>query len=536
MRTFLFGLLIFFSHVPNALAYGAIASGDNGRSLNFTAAYNEGTAEDAGALSLQRCQDQGLTNCAIRWNFQNICASVGLTGDYTYRAGQGDSPFQARQNMFVNCVNARSGMCIEVVTVCDQTTSTPSTEEAAATGSSDTMVAAPASIIDQVFGYLDLAANPAAFAKAITLALLVWLFVSVCSTIPVSVLKQRVLISVWVSGPAILQFALEATAQSFGPFGVAISSLSLWTTVFAALILGGRLRQRLSPKCKTPNPLSLPLAVVLYTIISATLLGLYIHYIAIGYIMGCAFGGDCHRLVRDQVYTCVIMMVSLIICGAVLSPDSNVVLANDGIGRFIRTSLATFREKRRERREQAKQALVKSEDAGSYPVPALYTPAASDVMRLKLKRSQRSSVFGKVIFVLDARMEVTQEELNLVRKYRLGGDLIYESGDRQRRRETTLAHLEKTKEGPGLRDSPSSQLWGVAKSFFWFGRAGLSAAAAALSLRITTDSLLSAVHVECKSMGELLEAERAIREAAENLRAYLDVARTFDGREEIVEL
>ena len=68
------------------------------------------------------------------------------------------------------------------------------------------------------------------------------------------------------------------------------------------------------------------------------------------------------------------------------------------------------------------------------------------------------------------------------------------------------------------------------------GRAGVSAAAAALSLRVTIDSLMSGVHVECKNMDELLEAERAIREAAQNLRAYLDVARTFDGREEIVEL
>jgi hypothetical protein len=145
-------------------------------------------------------------------------------------------------------------------------------------------------------------------------------------------------------------------------------------------------------------------------------------------------------------------------------------------------------------------------------------------------------MFGKVIFVLDVRMELTQEELDLVRKYHLGSDVVYESGDRQRRREATLAHLEMTKGGPGLRDSPGSQLWGVAKSFFWIGRAGVSATAAALSLRVTIDNLMSGVHVECKSMGELLDAERAIREAAQNLRGYLDVARTFDGREEIVEL
>jgi hypothetical protein len=37
-------------------------------------------------------------------------------------------------------------------------------------------------------------------------------------------------------------------------------------------------------------------------------------------------------------------------------------------------------------------------------------------------------------------------------------------------------------------------------------------------------------------MNELLEAESAIREAAQNLRGYLDIAVTFDGREEIVEL
>jgi hypothetical protein len=157
-------------------------------------------------------------------------------------------------------------------------------------------------------------------------------------------------------------------------------------------------------------------------------------------------------------------------------------------------------------------------------------------MRLKLKRSQRSSMFGKMIFVLDARMELTQEELDLVRTYRLGNALVYESSGRQRRLEAKDAYLEMTKGGPGLKDSPGSQAWGIAKSFFWMGRAGFSAATAALSLRITIDSLLSAVHVECKSMDELLEAERAIREAAQNLRGYLNVARTFDGREEIIEL
>jgi hypothetical protein len=68
------------------------------------------------------------------------------------------------------------------------------------------------------------------------------------------------------------------------------------------------------------------------------------------------------------------------------------------------------------------------------------------------------------------------------------------------------------------------------------GRASVSAAMAALSLRITVDSLIRGVHVECNSMDELLAAEKAIREAASNLKAYLDTAATFDGREEVIEL
>jgi hypothetical protein len=37
-------------------------------------------------------------------------------------------------------------------------------------------------------------------------------------------------------------------------------------------------------------------------------------------------------------------------------------------------------------------------------------------------------------------------------------------------------------------------------------------------------------------MDELLGAENAIVEAARNLKAYLQTAATFDGREEIIEL
>jgi hypothetical protein len=62
-----------------------------------------------------------------------------------------------------------------------------------------------------------------------------------------------------------------------------------------------------------------------------------------------------------------------------------------------------------------------------------------------------------------------------------------------------------------------------------------SVAMAAMSLQITIDSLTSGHHIECKTMDELLGADSALREGCENLRTYLDVAATFDGREEIVQ-
>lgn len=139
-------------------------------------------------------------------------------------------------------------------------------------------------------------------------------------------------------------------------------------------------------------------------------------------------------------------------------------------------------------------------------------------MQLKLKRSQRSAgmMGGKVVYMLDARAELTGEEYAAVNKHGLGKLVIYDSAARQKRTEAATERLA----GGGL--------LGAARGL-------ASVAMAAMSLRITVDSLTSTQRVECKDMDELLGAETAIREGCENLRAYLNVATTFDGREEIVQ-
>jgi hypothetical protein len=69
----------------------------------------------------------------------------------------------------------------------------------------------------------------------------------------------------------------------------------------------------------------------------------------------------------------------------------------------------------------------------------------------------------------------------------------------------------------------------------WYtGLQGLAmAAVATVALRITVGSLTTGHHIECKDLNELIGAEGAIKEACDNIRGYLEVAESFDGREEV---
>ena len=65
-------------------------------------------------------------------------------------------------------------------------------------------------------------------------------------------------------------------------------------------------------------------------------------------------------------------------------------------------------------------------------LPVSFTRPPTEAMSLKLKRSQRLSLMGKVIFALDARMALNAEEHFLVKKYRLGDVVIYDSKAREK--------------------------------------------------------------------------------------------------------
>jgi hypothetical protein len=166
----------------------------------------------------------------------------------------------------------------------------------------------------------------------------------------------------------------------------------------------------------------------------------------------------------------------------------------------------------------------------------LLVRSPSEAMAIKLRRSQRISFTGRIIFMLDARIDLNAEEYSLIRKYRLGAFCVYDSKSRAKRAEATRAHLEMTRDQAPLSADAKTQFLSAGKVLYRLGRASVSAALAALSLRIRINTLIRGVHIECKSMDELLAAESVIVEAGRNLKAYLETAATFDGREEIIEL
>ena len=146
-------------------------------------------------------------------------------------------------------------------------------------------------------------------------------------------------------------------------------------------------------------------------------------------------------------------------------------------------------------------------------------------MQLKLRRSQRSGgvVSSKVLFAIDARADLSAEEKGLVSKYGLGKLVVYDSEARKKHGEAAYGHFDE-----GASSTTGRSLWKSARGI-------ASAAMMALSLRVTIESLMSGHHIECKDLDELLGAEAALLHACKNLRAYLDTAQTFDGREEVVE-
>jgi len=554
MRRLLLGVLIVLTSASECSAHGALAYGYQQNEIHFVDVEDEATVVDAQIAVFKKCRNLGFTRCGVISVFENSCMAVALTANNSYDAGEGTDANTARRQALGICNADRRKSCHIVTTVCDGTVALspapPSPEENQQAAPEQSawfwFASLPFGFDPPLFRQVETALAISRIAQLTLLACCLWIFVSIVSSIsstPTNMPKWEVSISAWIGLPTIVAYALTTIRPNFGyvPYSPA-TLLYLWTDVFIALIIGGELRRYLSSSWRRPRSLSLPLATLVFTGVSAAFINLFIRYGTLLDPPSCASPyfllSACGYFLFEGFYFSAAGFLAIIACGAMLPAESEPILAYDNLNAFLRKALRNFVAARRKR--QAQRAIERTKEiaarsSSSYPAPTIYQTKIADRMCLKLKRSQRSSTFGKPLFVLNARMEVTVEEAELVRKYRLGDDVIYESSSRQRHKEATLAHLEMTKGGPGFTDSTKNQLLGAGSTLYRLARASVSATAAALSLRITVISLMSGVHIECKSMGELLAAENAIVEAAQNLRSYLDTAATFDGREEIIE-
>jgi hypothetical protein len=134
-------------------------------------------------------------------------------------------------------------------------------------------------------------------------------------------------------------------------------------------------------------------------------------------------------------------------------------------------------------------------------------------MQLLIKRTQRQGgmLGGKVIFILGIRCQYTENERADINRYKLGGEVIYNSA-------TAKQYFERA-------GTDTSNLRG-------FGYLAL----AKMNLNVTIASLQQGHTIECKDLAELLECEEAIVSACKNIKNFLAAAATFDGREIVVDL
>ena len=125
-------------------------------------------------------------------------------------------------------------------------------------------------------------------------------------------------------------------------------------------------------------------------------------------------------------------------------------------------------------------------------------------MELLLTKSQKSGMLSSTItFVLNIKTRLTSEEQALVKKYKMGKEVVYE------------------KLPVGAAVSSMGSIAGTLTAI----------TAKALKLIFTVDDLVKGRTIECKDMLDMIAAESQIRAAADGLWGILQASKNFEGEE-----
>ncbi|MDE2492265.1 MAG: hypothetical protein KGL97_00035, partial [Alphaproteobacteria bacterium] len=145
-------------------------------------------------------------------------------------------------------------------------------------------------------------------------------------------------------------------------------------------------------------------------------------------------------------------------------------------------------------------------------------------MQLKIQRSQRASgaLGNTAVFCLDVQADYSAAELDSIRKYQLGPEVVYNSETARRYLAKADSDLDRTQPN-SARDRMAALARGAL--YLWMAK---------INLNITVASLGKGHHIECRDLEELLMAEDTVRFACKNVTRYLEIAATFDGRATVI--
>ncbi len=125
-------------------------------------------------------------------------------------------------------------------------------------------------------------------------------------------------------------------------------------------------------------------------------------------------------------------------------------------------------------------------------------------MELLLSKSQKSGMlYSTITFILTIKTKLTDEEQALVRKYKMGKEVVYEK----------------------------LPVIATAAGMGGFAGALTAITAKALNLIFTVDDLVRGRTIECKDILDMIAAEQQIRDAADGLWGILQASKNFEGEE-----
>ena len=354
MRRLLLGTLMLLTCTSECSAHGAIASGYAGSLIRFVGVTNVSTIAGSKLHAIENCRSAGLTRCeSVR--FENTCMSIASSVDGLYNTGEGtaekwqiDRPFQPVMVYVVrraasprSCATARRLRSRPRLNQTDRPYHrNPKSRHtrAAARSRSQFWPRQRSSSWLVAYGTSYPSSRP--------------------RLLPCS--SGRLQFHCGLAVPAAVAFAMFAEM----PYLVfsydatqALFFLFLWTNVFVALMIGCVLRLLLSPTWRSPDPLSLPLATLAFTIFTAIPLDLFALHGVLLTPPDCdsppySYLSVCGYFQLEGYYGCAVAFILLIICGSVLSINSNLVLAYNHLNAFVRKSLREFFARRRERQAQ----------------------------------------------------------------------------------------------------------------------------------------------------------------------------------------